>query len=376
MRVGFDAKRFFLNYTGLGNYSRFVVNALSGSFPENKYLLFSPRAASHPDTDPILARRNVEQVLPAGIFRYMKSLWRTAGIGFESAASKIDIYHGLAQELPVGLPSHVRKVVTVHDLIFLRYPEFYNPVDVRIYKAKVAYACSKADVVIAISEQTASDLETFLKIDRSRIKVVYQGCHPQFKTVVSEAGRRDVRERYDLPADYILSVGTIEARKNQALIVKALSMIKTRGVSLVLVGKATPYLEEVKKAAVAHGVESRIRYIHQAKFGDLPAIYQTASVFVYPSLFEGFGIPIVEAIASRVPVIAARASCLPEAGGPATVYVDPVRAEELAEQLDRLLNDQVTREEIIASSLNYAARFESNIIAHELNEIYQRVIGR
>ena len=165
MQVGFEAKRLFTNFTGLGNYSRFIVNALSEFAPENTYILYSPRIKSHPEVDPILARPNIKAIGPTGGFTFLKSLWRSWGIQYNKSIPNLDIFHGLSQELPAGLPKHIKKIVTVHDLIYIRYPQFYNPIDVAIYTAKVKSACRRADKVIAISQQTANDLIEFIKVD-------------------------------------------------------------------------------------------------------------------------------------------------------------------------------------------------------------------
>jgi glycosyltransferase involved in cell wall biosynthesis len=214
MNIGFEAKRFFTNYTGLGNYNRFIVDALSRHAQQNKYLLYTPKKKSNAEVDEIVDRENVEVVLPEGFYSLVSSAWRTFGVNSASATKSLDIFHGLSQELPFNLPGRVKKVVTVHDLIFLRYPKFYNPIDVAIYKVKVKSACQRADLVIAISSQTAQDIIDFLKIDAGKIVVVYQGIHPNFKRHISEEEKKIVREKYNLPSKFILNVGTIEQRKN------------------------------------------------------------------------------------------------------------------------------------------------------------------
>ena len=183
MKVGFDAKRFFNNFTGLGNYSRFVIGALSEYKPENEYFLYSPKVKSHPEFDQILQRSNINIVKAPPIYNKLKatSLWRTWGISKESTTKGLDVFHGLSQELPVGLPPALRKIVTVHDLIFVRYPELYNPLDTFIYRSKVKAACRQADLILATSVQTKNDIVNFLNADPATVDVVYQGCHGSFK---------------------------------------------------------------------------------------------------------------------------------------------------------------------------------------------------
>jgi len=372
MQVGFEAKRLFTNFTGLGNYSRFVVNALSEYIPENKYILYSPKIRQHPEVDPILARANVQAIGPAGGYRYLKSLWRSWGVSHHPGIKGIDVFHGLSQELPMGLPKHIRKVVTVHDLIYIRYPQFYNPIDVAIYRAKAKAACRAADQVIAISQQTADDLVEFLKVDRRKISIVYQGCHPSFKHKATVAEKYAVKAKYKLPDQFILNVGTIEERKNVKLLVEALAHLpESSKLPVVIIGRSTDYMKQVQECAAKHDVAEYITYIHNASFQDLPVLYQLASVFVYPSLFEGFGIPLIEAIESGIPIITSEGSCFHEAAGPDALYTNPADAYQLASLLDKVIADRSVREKVINGSRNYIARFEPPVIAQALNEVYR-----
>lgn len=371
MHVGFEAKRFFNNFTGLGNYSRFVVGALSTHHPENTYTLFSPRIGRHPEYNSILDSPNVEAIGPTGIYSLLPSLWRSFGLSGTSAAAKLDLFHGLSQELPAGLPGRIRKVVTVHDLIFLRYPQYYKAIDVRIYRAKVASACRAADRIIAISHQTADDIHTFLGTERNKISVVFQGCHPSFRKKATEQKKEEVRRKYVLPERFILNVGTIERRKNLGLLVEALPrVLQDVPIKLVVVGRATKYKEEVLIMAKKLKVEEHIQFLHDVSFADLPAIYQMADVFVYPSQFEGFGIPLVEAIESGVPVISSTGSCFQEAAGPHSLYADPSDSVQLGAHIRTVLTNAKAREQMTTGSTLFVRRFEPSIIADELMREY------
>jgi len=372
MRVGFEAKRLFSNFTGLGNYARFVVGALSEFAPQDHYILYTPRVRTHPEIDPIVTRPNVEVISPTGGYKWFKGLWRSWGVSRDATIDTLSVYHGLSQELPGGLPPKVRKVVTVHDLIYIRYPQFYKPVDVAIYKAKVRAACQTTDRIIAISQQTADDLTEFIKVDPKKIDVVYQGCHPVFKQKISAQEQAQIRAKYRLPETYILNVGTIEPRKNANLLVEALALLpKESRVPVVLVGRATAYKEEIVQTACTLGVSDYIIFLHDASFQDFPAIYQGARVFVYPSLFEGFGIPLVEAIESGIPVVTSTGSCFREAAGPAALYADPASAEELAHHLERVLGDEGLRQQMTSKSKEYIGRFEPELIARDLQGVYK-----
>jgi glycosyltransferase involved in cell wall biosynthesis len=374
MNIGFEAKRFFTNMTGLGNYSRFIVDSLSSFEPDNTYYLYTPRKTIHPEVVNITNHSNVEVVTPGKLFRMSRctSLWRSWGVSNDKSIKQLQVFHGLSQELPVGLPKKVAKVVTVHDLIFFRYPQFYNPIDVSIYKFKLRNACEKADRVIAISRQTANDIVDFLKIDQKKIDVVYQGCHPNFKQKFTPQQLAEVKLKYNLPEKFILNVGTIEERKNLMVLVKALaSMPKHSQLPLIVLGKKTNYHARIVHEAVRLGVLDKISFIHNASFADFPGIYQQATVFVYPSLFEGFGIPLVEAIESGVPVITSRGSCFSEAAGPSSIYIDPMNTEDLGSQLFNVLSDEDLREKMASQSLQYIARFQPKVIAADLMKVYK-----
>jgi glycosyltransferase involved in cell wall biosynthesis len=373
MHIGFEAKRFFTNFTGLGNYARFVVDALSEFYPHDHYTLYSPRTRSHPEIDPIVHRSHVQVVAPTGGYRLLKGMWRSWGVSRHSTISSLDVYHGLSQELPAGLPARVKKIVTVHDLIYIRYPQFYKPVDVAIYKAKANAACAKADRVVAISQQTAQDIIDFLHVDPNKIDVVYQGCHPIFKQTVNAAQQAAVREKYGLPERYMLNVGTIEPRKNVNLLVQALALLPpAHRLPLVIVGRETKYKEEIVRTAAEKGVLDQLFFLHGASFQDFPALYQGATVFVYPSLFEGFGIPLVEAIESGVPVVTSTGSCFREAAGSGALYVDPQQPESLAAALEPVLRDAALRAQLVTQGRAYIEQFQPSVIAANLQQVYQR----
>ncbi len=374
LTVAFDAKRITHNATGLGNYGRMMIGALVRFAPENRYLLYSP--------DP--GRADLRERLPDAeqiVFRYPvrprrgvgRMLWRTFG-SCRELPSGVSLFHGLAGELPfeirkTGLPS----VVTVHDLIFLRYPSYYKWIDRKIYAYKYRWACRQADRVIAISEATKRDIVSFFGIDPAKIDVVYQGCDESFKREVPEERRRAVREKYALPRRYLLSVGSIEERKNLLLVLRAVACME-EPVDVVAVGKRTPYTAEVERFAAEHGLKERLHVFDRVAFEDLPAIYRMADVFVYPSRFEGFGIPMIEAACCGVPTIGATGSCLEEAGGPDALYVDPDDPEALADAVVRVLSDEALRERMIRRGREYVARFEPQVLVGELLEVYRRVI--
>jgi glycosyltransferase involved in cell wall biosynthesis len=373
MKIGFDAKRAIRNNTGLGNHNRYVIEVLSEYYPDDRYVLFAPGPSKENSRlQRILSKTNVTFVFPAGIFRLFPSIWRTWRMIRDIRKQNIAVFHGLTNELPAGIERlGIKTIVTIHDLIFLRYPEYYKPADRMIYRLKFRHACEKADRIIAVSECTKRDIIAFFPgIPERKISVVYPGCHPCFRTGVAEERRADVAAGYRLPRRFILYVGSIEARKNLLLAVKALRRIP-EDVHLVAVGKSTPYRSAVERYAAASGVKPRLHILDNVPLNDLPAIYRSAALFVYPSFFEGFGIPVIEALNSGIPVIAATGSCLEEAGGPASVYVDPHDDAALAEKIMNILNDKNLAKKMIDAGRIYAERFSEKSIAEETMNIYQ-----
>ncbi|MDR2118609.1 MAG: glycosyltransferase family 4 protein [Tannerellaceae bacterium] len=375
MRIGYDAKRAVQNHTGLGNYSRYVIETVSKYAPSGHCILFAPRKKENAGLKTILSRTNISFVFPRGTAGIFPSLWRTLGMTREIRKQRLDVYHGLSNELPFGIrQTGVKAIVTVHDLIFLRYPEYYKPADRMIYRFKFEQACRMADRIIAVSECTKRDIMSFFHIPEEKITVIYQGCHPDFGKRVSEEKKKETARKYGLPPCFILCVGSIEARKNLLLAVRALARIPDT-VHLVAAGKFTPYQLEVERCAAESGVAPRLHILNRAPFEDLKALYQLATVFVYPSFFEGFGIPVIEALSSGIPVIAASGSCLEEAGGPGSIYVDPSDDIELAARITGILQDDGTAKKMIEAGKEYVIRFSEQHIASALMKLYAEVAG-
>ena len=213
MKIGFEAKRAFTNGTGLGHYSRTLITSLATYFAEHDFYLFTPKKTSLFNTTSF---KNIQTITPkhflASVFR---SAWRSSWVKKDLVKLDIDIYHGLSHEIPFGIQNtSVKSVVTMHDLIFERYPEQYNPIDIKIYRKKFKYACKNANHIIAISHQTKNDLIDFYKVPFEKISVCYQSCNPAFGIEVSEQEKKRVQQLYQLPDKFFLYVGSIIERKN------------------------------------------------------------------------------------------------------------------------------------------------------------------
>ena len=376
MNIAFDAKRITNNATGLGNYSRFVLEALTEYRPENRYLLYSPSIGRPELYRELLEHRSVQLHTPHRALAFLGgSLWRNYSIPRLVREAKVDLFHGLSNELPLGLyrAQRVGTVVTIHDLAFIRYPQYYKPIDRLLYRRKYGASARAADHVITVSEQTRRDVIDIFGVEEERVTTVYQGCSERFAQIQPEevaAARQALR----LPQRYLLFVGSIEERKNLLLAVEALAQLQDKELHLVAVGRRTPYVQQVLDRARRLGVLSRLHLLHQVGATYLPGIYGGAEVFVYPSRFEGFGIPIIEALNSGIPVIGATGSCLEEAGGPTSLYTDPDNADMLASLIDRVLIDISLRRLMIDEGRSYVERFTPKRIARDLSQVYEQVM--
>lgn len=376
MKIAFDGKRAIQNFTGLGNYSRLLISLLCQHAPQHEYHLYAPnRKDEHPRIQHFFNESpRLYCHYPDNYWHYQKSVWRSWGICRQLEKDHIELYHGLSGELPLNISScaGIKKVVTIHDLIFEHFPQYYKPIDRTIYSLKFRKACQDADKVIAICECTKRDLMRLYHVPEEKIQVVYQGCDPSFSIPVTTEEKEKIRKSYHLPEKFILNVGTIEERKNVLLIVQALKNIP-EDIHLIILGRETPYTLKVKAIAHKLGVGHRIRMMQNIPFPHLPAFYQMAQVFIYPSRYEGFGIPILEALSGGTPVIGATGSCLEEAGGPHSIYVHPDDVSSMEKAILMVLEDERKREEMVREGKVWAGRFSEQKQISDILHLYQSI---
>ena len=364
MKIAFDAKRFFHNTSGLGNYSRDLVRILAQYFPKNEYILLN-KNKSERGSD-ILENSKVHFVETS-----KGKMSRQFKMGKDAQKQNADIFHGLSGELPLKWDKKpIKKIVTIHDLIFERYPQYYSFFDRKIHFWKFRKAANSADKIIAISEQTKRDIIQFLKVPESKIEVIYQGCHKAFKEQQSEEFIQKTKEKYSLLEKFILNVGTIEERKNLLNVVKAL---KDTNIPLVVVGKKTKYFRKVEQFVQQHKIS--VQFLEGVSMDELAAIYKLADIFVYPSFFEGFGIPVIEALFSKTVVITSNTSCLPEAGGPDSVYVDPENHLDIQSKIKFLWDNESERKRRADKGFQFVQQFNDEPIANNLMNLYRKIIS-
>lgn len=372
--IGYDAKRIVRNGTGLGSYGRTLVNDLAPIMPDVTLRLYAPDAGRNDLRCQVQSRENVRFCYPRHLrFRLQRDWWRMKGVVKDLRRDGVELYHGLSGELPEGLSAAgIPGVVTVHDLIFLRHPEFYPALDAFFYKLKFRKMLREATRIIAISACTKRDILYYGDFPEDRIDLVYQSCSTRFSQPVSPSLLVEARRKYRLPQRYVLNVGTVEVRKNILLGIRAMAKLPA-DLHLVIVGRQTKYQKQLDAEIRRRGLGNRIHFLQGVPNTLLPAVYRQAEAFIYPSRYEGFGVPVIEAIQSGLPVVAATGSCLEEAGGPDSLYVDPDDADGAAAAV---LSAMENRTGMVERSRHYVRRFENQDVASQVLEVYGKALGK
>lgn len=288
----------------------------------------------------------------------------------------VDLFHGLSNELPFGLKrKKIKSIVTIHDLIFLRYPQYYSFIDRKIYNFKFKYAAQQADHVIAISEQTAHDISTYYDIPKHKIKVIYQDCNTFFHIASTDLEVKEILSKYQIQQEYLLSVGTIEERKNQINIVKAFELIAEELplLELVMVGKSTSYQLKLEKEVSLSAYKHRIKILNDVSTAEVKHLYTGSKAAVYLSVFEGFGLPVLEALNCGAAVLTSNVSSMPEAGGEAVLYCDPLNPEDIAISMRSLVKDEQLRRTLQSKREAHILRFRKERTLAQVMELYCKV---
>ena len=373
--VGMDGKRAVENRTGLGNYSRYAVNILSLAYPSTSFALYAPRNPGNDRLSPLLARENVTIQTPALMLNngVGRALWRSVDMPVNLRKDGIDVYHGLSNELPLTIKGVCPTVVTIHDVIWRRYPKDYSAIDRKLYDLKYGRSARIANRIIAISECTKRDIMAEFGIPEEKIEVIYQGVDPIFTLPVDTSKRLEIKERYALPKRYFITVGTVQGRKNQLLAVEGLAQLP-EDVHLLIVGKMSGKYAELIRARIKDlGLTDRVHF-PEVPFEDLPALYACAEFSSYTSRYEGFGLPVVESLSVGTPVIACSGSCLEEAGGEGALYVDPDNVEAYVRAALDILEKKGLREKLSEKGRRHVKKFTADNFAKQTMACYTRAI--
>ncbi|MBP9674447.1 MAG: glycosyltransferase family 4 protein [Bacteriovoracaceae bacterium] len=364
MKIGLEAKRAFVNASGLGSYARNLITGLEQYTTHDLYL-FTPsfkRSLFSPSAKIIKGKSG--------------TLWRSFFQTQDIRKSGVEVYHGLSHELPFGIHKlSIKKIVTIHDLIFMRYPQQFSFIDRFIFKQKILYACKYADKIIALCEQTKNDLIDFLKVPLDKIVIHHQPIDSTYFIKHSQPEITSLLLSYQIKKPYWLSVGTLNTRKNAKTLIEAYAKSQSmRDLDLVLIGAGGAYRHECIKLAQLLKIEKKVHFLSNVTNEKLPFFYQGSFAFVLPSLFEGWGLPVVEAQASGKATIVSDNSSFPESAGSHSLFVDPMNRWDLQERMDELYHNSAIRIKIEQKSLEYAKMFHLQVTSKKLESIYQKTM--
>ncbi|MGB2138453.1 MAG: glycosyltransferase family 4 protein [Flavobacteriales bacterium] len=373
MKLGFDAKRAFFNNTGLGNYSRDTIRILGQYFSDNEYHLYTPKEIKNERLSFLEDKKHFYIHSPIAWFdRTFSSLWRTIKLKNDLVKDGISHFHGLSHELPYGIQNtNIKTVVSIHDLIAIRYPQYFKKVDRISYVKKSQYACQIADKIIAVSQQTKEDIIRFFNIEEDKIEVIYQGCNKVFQEEQSADFKISVSTKHQLPKKYLLYVGTIEERKNLYNLLRCLKELPDY--QLVVIGNGKAYKNKCLDFINENKMNDRIKILSDLSLKEMAAIYQQADIMIYPSFFEGFGIPILESLFCGVPVITSQGGCFAEPGGKYSSYINPNDIEQMKSEIVDISTNISRRKKMIEEGKKHAQNFTDDKIAERLMNLYQNI---
>jgi glycosyltransferase involved in cell wall biosynthesis len=366
MQIGIDARLWGEPRSGIGRYTRSLVETLVRLAPGERWVLYLDRPA-----------REIPPGAEARCLPWPQRLvWTLWAAPRDLGRRPVDLFHGVTGfELPRGVGA--RLVTTVHDLIPLRFPRLVpwrHRVAVRVL---LGSALRRASQVIAVSEATRAEILQRFRVPAEKVRVVPEAAAPRFGPPSAGEAER-VRARYGLPAPYVLFVGLLEPKKNLPALLRAVARLRAAGAwgttRLVLAGAPGWGTAGLGAEAARLGLDACVAFLGPVPEADLPGLYAGAAAFVFPSLWEGFGLPVLEAMAAGAPVVASRRGALPEIAGDAALLVEPA-AEPLAEALGRVLGDRGLRERLREAGLARARRYSWERTGAETLAVYRAALG-
>jgi glycosyltransferase involved in cell wall biosynthesis len=376
MRIAFDYTAGIRQEAGIGNYVRSLLDAMLAEDKENFYTLITSgrptRERPFPDA-PNVRGRSV--VIPD---RYLNILWYRwrAPLPANLFTGRVDIYHGPDFVLP-PLKGKIRKVVTIHDLAFLEHPEYAVPGLAKYLRKVVPESVAAADAVAAVSLDAARTLMKHFGTPREKIVIVPNGLRPHFRRITDPVLLGATANKFGLRHPLVLGVGTLEPRKNHMGLIKAFhqaqSNKKNRPAMLALAGGPGWLYDQTRQLVADLKLEKRVRFLGRVSELELCALYSLADVFAFPSFFEGFGVPPIEAMACGAPVITSNTSSLPEVVGDAALTVDPYKIDELAQAITRLIGDEKLCAEMRQKGYERAQLYTWPKAAQKMLTVYQKL---
>jgi len=370
MKIGVDIRCLMESrYSGISEYT---VNLLTQLFKldlKNQYFLFYN--AGKPAKLPAFNFPNVTlkgYAFPNKLFNLALRFLKITAV--DRLIGGVDVFL-VPNLLFINLSAQCKKILIIHDLSFELYPEFFT------FKSRLWHKligpkrmCRQADAIIAVSENTKNDIVRYYGIAPEKIKVVYPGISDIFFQPVTAEQRAAVKKKYDLPEEYIFYLGNLEPRKNVETLISAFARVPSERLQLIIAGGQAWKFKKIYRLWQASAAKDRIKFLGYVDAADKPALYAAAKIFVYPSIYEGFGLPPVEAMASGCPVITSANSSLVEAVGEAGLLVDPNNISELAEIIRQLLADSQLRASLAAKGLEHAKQFNWEEAARNILAVF------
>ena len=366
--IGIDARK--LNDFGIGTYIENLVEHLGAIDQQNRYLLFVNSASSDllqrlPDNFELVVDRSPGY-----------SISELLGLSWKLWRLKLDLYHATHYVLPAVVPC--RAVVTIHDIIHLLFPEFLpNRLALSYAKIMMRHGLERGDRIISVSKNTKTDLMKYFEVDGTKIEVIYSGVGEVFRKRVSETEAEACRRKLKFEQPYALFVGNPKPHKNLHNVVKAFAHaleIYPSDTKLVCVGGRPGTEFKIRQRAELLGISDRLIWLGHVDSADLPAIYQGATLFLYPTLYEGFGLPVIEAMASGVPVITSNSSALKEIAEGYAHLVDPLDVEQIARAIVQNLSNPEDRGHLAQKGLQRARDFQWKNTAAATLQVYHSVL--
>jgi glycosyltransferase involved in cell wall biosynthesis len=375
MRIAIDYTAAIRQGAGIGTYVRNLVAAVLAQDTTNQYTLLT---SGHPTPDhPFPTAENVQGRSLYIPDRYLNILWYRWRVPVPATlfSGRVDIYHGPDFVLP-PLSSKVRKVVTIHDLAFLEHPEYAVPSLAAYLKQVVPQAVRSADAVATVSSETSRTLIKHFNTPREKLTVVPLGVSPHFRRITDPVLLGATRNKFDLKHPLVLGVGTLEPRKNHTGLIKAFYQAQKQknGPAMLAIAGGEGWLYDETRQLVADlKLESKVRFLGRVSDFELVTLYSMADIFAFPSFFEGFGIPPIEAMACGAPVITSNTSSLPEVVGDAAIQIDPHDIDALAHAITQLLEDEPLREELRQKGYQRVQHYTWEASARKMLDIYNRL---
>lgn len=376
-RIGIDVTAALTQGGGIGRYTRELVHAVTAIDTDNSYHLFSARPpATLPIPDPLPSREGVWHHPAPLPERWLYRLWYRLRLPLpvQWITGRLDLFHSPDFVLP-PVSGHIPTLLTVHDLSFVHYPDTFPPVLVHYLNRVVPWSIGRASHILADSQATKHDLMNTWQVPADRITVLYSGVNESFQPVTTPAALTAVRTRYGLgDTPYILAVGTLQPRKNYQMLIRAFRPVAAEFPHVLAIAGGKGWLYDEMMAEIAQqGLDGRVRFLGFVADADLPALYSDASLFVFPSLYEGFGLPLLEAMACGVPVLTSNASSLPEVVGEGGVQLSPHDESAWTATMLELLGDAAERTRLVATGFRQARHFTWQKAARQLLRIYQEL---